>query len=251
MTQARAQHLSATGVSLRGGVCAFLGALLLADPVAGSDTFIPPVGCTGVVTVQSRGCELDNIYICSADTAGDSWRVSFHQNGPVYIGRIDAETQWMESIDLVPVTRREVIEQPAADPASLSELLATGTDAFDFNMRGEGGRVTRVVGFDQLTGEEVVIDGETLLRTRFSARYESTITGTSEIEGNEYVSAKLGRFFSGSYRHTSADGAVQEWANDPVEFIYPGEPGFFSKTPLYECEASLARFTPTAKGDLR
>ena len=222
--------------------------ILLAAPVAASDIFIPPVGCEGVVTVQSRGCELDNIYVCTADAPGDSWRVSFHQDGPVFIGRIDAETQWMESIDLFPEWRREVIEQPAADPASLSELLQSGTDAFDFNMRGAGGGVTRVVGFDQLTGEEVVIDGEPLLRTQFSARYESTLTGTSRIEGNEYVSAKLGRFLSGSYRYTGVDGVVTEWANDPVDFIYPGEPGFFSKTPLYECEASLARFTPDAQG---
>ncbi|WP_299684339.1 hypothetical protein [uncultured Tateyamaria sp.] len=220
---------------------------LLAAPATASDRFIPPVGCEGVVTVQSRGCELDNIYVCTADTPGDSWRVSFHEDGPKFIGRIDAETQWMESIDLFP-TRREVIELPAADPASLSELLETGTDAFDFNMRGPGGEVTRVVGFDQLTGEEVVIDGEALLRTAFSARYESTTSGTTTITGNEYVSPALGRFLSGSYRHTSADGAVTEWANDPVDFIFPGEPGFFSKTPLYECEASLARFTPSHEG---
>ncbi|MEO1364898.1 MAG: hypothetical protein AAFU86_14125 [Pseudomonadota bacterium] len=221
--------------------------ILLAAPAAASEAFIPPVGCKGVVTVQSRGCEVDNIYTCSADAPGDSWRVSFDLEGPKFIGRIDAETQWMESIDLFP-TRREVIEQPAADPASLSELLATGTDAFDFNMRGEGGAVTRVVGFDQLTGEEVVIDDEPLLRTQFSARYESTITGISRIEGNEYISPKLGRFLAGTYRFTSADGAVSEWASDPIEFIYPGEPGFFSRTPLYECEASLARFTPIIKG---
>ena len=224
--------------------------ILMASPAVASDVFIPPVGCAGVVTVQSRSCEVDNIYTCTADTPGDSWRVSFDLDGPKFIGRIDAETQWMESIDLFP-TRREVIELPAADPASLSELLATGTDAFDFNMRGDGGEVTRVVGFDQLTGEEVEIDGETLLRTQFSARYESTLTGETRIEGNEYVSPKLGRFLAGSYRFTGADGAVSEWANDPVEFIYPGEPGFFSKTPLYECEASLARLIPIIKGDLR
>ena len=129
--------------------------ILMAAPAAASEAFIPPVGCEGVVTVQSRGCEVDNIYTCSADAPGDSWRVSVDLEGPKFIGRIDAETQWMESIDLFP-TRREVIEQPAADPASLSELLATGTDAFDFNMRSDGGAVTRVVGFDQLTGEEVV-----------------------------------------------------------------------------------------------
>ena len=224
--------------------------ILMASPAVASDVFIPPVGCAGVVPVQSRSCEVDNIYTCTADTPGDSWRVSFDLDGPKFIGRIDAETQWMEGIDLFP-TRREVIELPAADPASLSELLATGTDAFDFNMRGDGGEVTRVVGFDQLTGEEVEIDGETLLRTQFSARYESTLTGETRIEGNEYVSPKLGRFLAGSYRFTGADGAVSEWANDPVEFIYPGEPGFFSKTPLYECEASLARLIPIIKGDLR
>ena len=37
--------------------------ILMAAPAAASDAFIPPVGCEGVVTVQSRGCEVDNIYV--------------------------------------------------------------------------------------------------------------------------------------------------------------------------------------------
>lgn len=207
--------------------------------------FFPPVGCTEVLTVQTRGCEVDHIYTCANDAPGDSWRVTFHVDGPVFMSKIDAETQWLESYDLQPY-QRDVLVQPAPDPASFSELLETGTDTFDFTQRSPGG-FKRVVGFDSLTGEEVVIDGEALLKTEFSARYESVSGPYLSVTGNEYVSTKFGRFFSGTYARV-IDGQTDEWDNSPVDFIYPGEPGFFEKTPLYDCDVSLARYIPRLKG---
>ncbi|MEO0380902.1 MAG: hypothetical protein AAF252_11580, partial [Pseudomonadota bacterium] len=169
----------------------------------------------------------------------------FDVDGPIFISKIDHETQWLESYDLFP-TRREVLVQPADDPASLTELLDTGTDSYDFVQRGEAGPV-RVVGYDRLTGEEVGIDGEPLLVTEFNARHETTDGIVLELTGNEYVSVRHRRFIAGTYQGSGVNGAFE---NDkrPVDFIYPGEPGFFSKTPLYDCEASLARYVPTVKG---
>ncbi len=207
--------------------------------------FYPPVGCTEVLTIQMRGCEVDHIYTCSNDNPGESWRVNFRVDGPIFISKIDAETQWLESYDLFP-TSRDVLIQPATDPASLSELLSTGTDTYDFTQRGPDG-ITRVVGFDTLTGEEVVIDGEPLLRTEFSARFEGVSGPYMTLRGNEYVSRKHGRFISGSYART-VDGQTDEWDNSPVDFIYPGEPGFFEKKPLYDCDVSLTRFVPRLEG---
>lgn len=224
-----------------------LCAVLMAGPVAAQDPtlFYPPDGCTAELTVQSRSCSLSNIYTCEADQPGENWRVEFDVDGPFFISKIDYETQWLESYDLFP-TSREVLVQPADDPASLTELLETGTDAYDFVQRGEAGPV-RVVGFDRLTGEEVVIDGEPLLVTEFTARHETTDGVMLEVTGSEYVSVRHRRFIAGTYKGEGANGAY-EIDKTPVDFIYPGEPGFFSKTPLYDCEASLARYVPTAKG---
>ncbi|WP_299281648.1 hypothetical protein [uncultured Tateyamaria sp.] len=224
-----------------------LGIVPLAATAQDGDLYYPPAGCTGTLTVQSRSCMVSHIYTCAADQPGESWRIQFNADGPNFLSKIDAETQWLESYELFPI-RREVLQQPAPDPASLSELLSTGTDAYDFVQRSETG-VVRVVGFDRLSGNDVVIDGEPLLGTEFSARYEDTSGTYLEVSGAEFVSVKHRRFVSGLVTQKwTRDGDTIEWDRTPVDFIYPGEPGFFSKTPLYDCEASLASYRPNVKG---
>ena len=220
--------------------------LVCASPAAAQDgnRFYPPEGCTAQLTIQSRSCQVDNIWTCEANP-GHSWRMEFQADGPTFVSRIDYETQWVESFHLFPTRRRELV-QPADDPASLTELLDTGIDSYDFTLRTPSGPV-RVVGFDRLTGETVTIDDEPLLVTEFNARHETTSGTVLEIAGTEYVSVRHRRFISGTYSGTAENGPFEDDAS-PVDFIYPGEPGFFSKTPLYDCEASLARYVPTVKG---
>ena len=225
-------------------LCAAMALPVSAVAQADGSRFYPPAGCTAQLTIQSRSCQVDNIWTCDAHP-GHSWRMEFQVNGPTFVSRIDAETQWIESFDLFPTSRRE-LALPADDPASLTELLATGIDSYDFTLRTPSGPV-RVVGFDRLTGEEVVIDDEPLLVTQFSARHETTSGTTLELEGTEYVSVRHRRFIAGSYSGTSQAGPFED-DQTPVDFIYPGEPGFFTKTPLYDCEASLARYVPALKG---
>lgn len=221
-------------------------AIVLAMPAQAQDAsrFYPPQGCTAQLTIQSRSCQVDNIWTCAANP-GHSWRMEFQADGPTFVARIDDETQWVESIHLFPTRRRELV-QPSDDPASLTELLDTGTDAYDFTLRTPSGPV-RVVGYDRLTGESVVIDDEPLLVTEFTARHETTRGTVLELTGTEYVSVRHRRFIAGTYEGTDENGPF-EVDQTPVDFIYPGEPGFFTKTPLYDCEASLARFVPTSKG---
>lgn len=223
------------------------GATLMPLDVAAqdSDRYDPPAGCVGVVTTQNRDCLVNNIYTCEADQPGESWRLMFDRHGPVFLSKIDYETQWLESFDLLP-SRHDVLRLPADDPASLTELLATGIDTFDFVQTSAQG-VTRVVGFDRLTGDDLVIDGELLLGTEFSVRHESTVGRELQVNGREFISVKHRRFFPGVTTLSEGD-ETEELDRTPIEFIYPGEPGFFTKTPLYECEASLARFQPATKG---
>lgn len=210
----------------------FLAAMLALPAYAQQDgsRFYPPEGCTAQLTIQSRSCQLDNIWTCAANP-GDSWRMEFQVDGPTFLARIDDETQWVESFNLFPTRRRELV-LPADDPANLTELLETGIDSYDFTMRTPSGPI-RVVGFDRLTGESVVIDDEPLLVTEFNARHETTSGTVLEITGNEYVSVRHRRFIAGTYQGTSQGTAFEEDVT-PVDFIYPGEPGFFSKTPLYD-----------------
>ncbi|MEL6464936.1 MAG: hypothetical protein AAFQ58_08195 [Pseudomonadota bacterium] len=207
--------------------------------------FTPPAGCVGDLTIQGRSCEVTHIYNCAADTAGERWSITFDAFGPRYIGKVDRETQWLESYDLFP-TKRYVLVQPADDPASLTELMETGVDSFDFQQRGPD-EVQRFVGFDRIVSDSVVIDGETLLQTEFSVRRESTKDGDFTVTGTEYIIPRLRHFLSGSYR-IDRDGTTTELELTPIDFIYSGEPGFFATTPLYECEPTLARYASPTKG---
>jgi hypothetical protein len=216
-----------------------LSALALSAVAAVADTFTPPEGCTGYVTVQSKGCKLSNHYRCTGDAPGDQWRVDFGPQGAYFASRIDAETQWVHSIDLSP-ERHQWLAPAPADPASFSDLLRAGTDTFDFKLQHEDGSVTRVRGFDTLTGREVVIDGVRLKETSFEFR-EVAVDGTqiARARGNEYIHPEWRLFLSGPSEWESG-GSYSPVDHSPVEFVFPGEPGFFSTKPRHGCDALMS-----------
>jgi len=207
---------------------------------AGAQTFTPPQGCTGFLTVQARGCKVSNHYTCSADAPGDQWRVDFNRDGAYFVSRIDRETQWVLSLDLDDGTEQRLAPNPA-DPASFSGLLATGTDTYDFGQITGGGRQTRIRGFDTLTGRKVVIDGIELEETSFELR-ESLPDGTvlNTGRGREYIHRAWRLFFAGP-SEWDGGGGFEPLDRSPVTFAQPGEPGFMSAKPDYDCDAQLAR----------
>ncbi|MEM6758001.1 MAG: hypothetical protein AAF601_00840 [Pseudomonadota bacterium] len=206
-----------------------------------ADQFVPPVGCTASLTVQSKNCEVTHVYTCEGDPVGVNWSVTFDNDGPVFVDKIDYETQWLETFHVFQGVRESLIT-PAADPASLTELLATGIDSYDFRLRAEDGEI-RVVGYDQIVGDVLTIDDEPLLPMVFEGRYEDDTGVFMTISGTQYVSEKHRRFFGGIFEVTE-DGDTRTWDASPFEFIYPGEPGFLDKTPRYECAASMIGYAP-------
>jgi len=202
-------------------------------------TFSPPPGCTGWVTVQSRGCRVSNHYRCEADAPGDQWRADFDQDGLFFVSRIDRETQWVESFEMFPTTRQVLLPDPA-DPASFSTLLSTGTDTFDFGLAEDGGPQTVVRGFDRLTGRSVTIDGVTLEETEFD--YTETAPDGSIVQkarGNEYIHRDWRIFLSGISQWESPDG-TRPVDGTPRQFVFPGEPGFFTTRPIFDCDATMS-----------
>ena len=212
-------------------------ALAAAAPVAAQSSFSAPEGCTPKLTVQHKGCVVVNVWQCDADNEGDQWIALSGQAGLFSLQRVDSEFQWMEAFK---VTGNERLITPADDPASLTELFDTQIDTWDFTLETDGG-LERHVGYDSLTGETVMIDGEELLRTEFQGR---TLDGDgNEIEegvGRQYVSMKHRMFFLGET--WEAEDPEQVLDLSPVEFIYPDEPGFFSDMPIYECNEIDAAF---------
>ena len=214
-------------------------------PATAAGTFTPPAGCTAWLTVQARACRVSQYYKCSADAPGDQWRADFDQDGMFFVSRIDGETQWLESYDLNPQVKQTLDPNPE-DPASFSDLLA-GIDTFAFNLSKDDGRQSRVRGFDRLTGKTVVIDGITLQQTEFEFE-EQDADGNllRRSKGNEYVHTEWRNFFAGPSQWDAGDGTYVPIDGSPVEFVFPGEPGFAATEPLFECDAVLSGLPPGA-----
>ena len=198
----------------------------------------PPAGCTAFLTVQSKGCAVAHYWRCEQGPEGASWAASYDEDGPVSLSLYDREFQWLDS-QYVADASREYLVAPAEDPASLSALLETGHDTYDFTIREESVRgVTDVrhVGYDELTGRTVTIDGVTLLETVFASTATNAETGDEiySVVGQQYVHPEerlffLGRdSFSQNGRTTTSDGS-------PLRFHFPGDPGFGRMTPAFEC----------------
>ena len=216
--------------------------LLLAQPaLAGS--FIAPEGCTTYLTVQSRGCYVANYYTCEADPTGHKWRADFDQEGPFFLSRIDDETQWIESIELAPPTTQTLDPNPE-DPASFTNLTETGRDDFAFGLSKDNGERSKVRGHDKLTGKTVTIDGVELEETEFA--YEETDAAGNLLRrarGNEYISREFRMFFSGTSEWDDGQGNWLPLDGHPVKFFRPGDKGFESTQPIFDCDAILSQLS--------
>jgi len=216
-----------------------LAALTMATPVVAQQSFAAPEGCTAKLTVQQKGCVMVNVWTCEADDPGDQWIALIGAGGLFSIQKVDDEFQWLESYK---VGGNERLRLPADDPASLTELFASQVDTWDFVIETDEG-TERNVGYDTLTGETTVIDGETLLNTEFQGR---TIDGDgNEIDagsGRQFVSETHRLFFFGEAWDAATPDDVIDMS--PVEFIYPDEPGFFSAQPKFECNVNEVGYHP-------
>ena len=221
-----------------GWLAAVAGAMLLCIAPAAAGTFAPPPGCTGYLTVQAKTCKVSNHFTCAGDPEGHQWRVDFGPAGPYFASRIDREAQWVQSIELGEGTSRWLVDNPP-DPQSFTALLQTGIDTFDFRLRGPRGE-TVVRGFDRLTGRTVVIDGVTLTETAFE--YHETRADSTPVvsaRGNEYLHPEWRIFLAGPSEADRGDGYAPFDAS-PVQFRFPGQPGFLSDTPLFGCDDTLS-----------
>jgi hypothetical protein len=91
----------------------------LATPVVAQDgpaTFNLPAGCEAYVTIQYEMCTVDHQFTCSFDPEGHQRRASLDEQGMIYAGMIDAETQWIDSFHALN-GHREQLEADPVEPA--------------------------------------------------------------------------------------------------------------------------------------
>ncbi|MEO0487643.1 MAG: hypothetical protein AAF092_17220 [Pseudomonadota bacterium] len=215
----------------------FLAWILTALPAAAEQTTLPE-GCTGFVTIQYKLCSVTHHYTCQGDPAGIQHRMDMDEDGPYFISTIDEEAQWVESY-AVRSGELDRLMPDATDPMSYTDLAQTGRDDFDFSTISNFGNELRYRGYDRLTGETVVIDDVPLLRTENYAR-AMTPDGTVQWEarGNEYIHLDWRLFLGGqSVRQTPEGPIIRD--NAPMEFHFPGDDGFLSDTPKFNCGALI------------
>jgi len=225
---------------------ALLAAALGAAPAL-AGTFVVPKGCTAYVTVQHADCEVAQHYTCEGDAKGDRWSVYMGEDGPFYLSRIDRETRWMESFDLITGDADRLGEE--VHPASFSDLLKTGRNDYDFTTVSRAGEVRRFRGYDRLTGEKVTIDGVALERTDFElTSYAADGALLNRRTGTQLVSRDWREFFADEEDFENADGEKQHTKSTPVTFAMPGEKGFLSDKPQFGCNQMMTDTTTTAPG---
>lgn len=221
-------------------------ALLMPLPAAAQDApaaprlFSLPAGCTAYLTIQMASCTLSHHFTCEGDPEGWQRRVDLDEGGVTYFGAIDSETQWMESFHVMSGHSERLAPDPA-DPASISELIASGVDSYDFHTLSAEIGETRFVGQDRLTGNTVTIDGVTLDETEyFITAYDSGGGEMWRSEGREFISRDFGMFLAGISTVT-AGGESWESNDTPMEFVFPGESGFLSGSPKFGCNVVLSK----------
>ena len=225
--------------------CFAAGALILAGAVHAQNTsdeeieaFQLPAGCTGFVTVQYKLCQVTHHYTCEGDPKGIQHRIDIDDDGPFFSSTIDSEAQWIESRDI----RNGIVDQlnpDPEDPASFTDLTRKGRDDFNFSTTSDLGETFIYQGRDLLTGETVIIDDVPLLRTDTYAR--ATRPDGSlvwESRGNEYIHLDWRIFLAGQSVTRTENGNFQD-EDAPVDFHFPGEPGFLATEPEYNCRALL------------
>jgi hypothetical protein len=235
-----------------GAALAFLSASAAAPLATAQDaagTFQVPSGCEAFLTVQSRSCLVSHAWTCAGDPAGTHWRATLDAEGPFYLTFTDAEFRWLRSWDLRgDVT--SVLVEPEEDPASVTELLETGSDTMVFSLIYEGpnGTLRRdYTGFDRLTGTRVVVDAVPLEVTEFTYEYD-TPDGTRRTAGTQFFHRDWRMFFGGIETVTLPTGETVEMNHSPMAFAFPGDPGFLSTEPQYDCGTMMSGLTrPSAR----
>ena len=219
-------------------------AFLFAALSVNAGTFIPPKGCTAFLTVQMKSCRVEHHWTCEGDAEGTQWIMMLGNQGPTFLQQVDREFRWLQSFPQRSDISRALIV-PEKDPNSLTELLATRNDDFDFQQTvfsgGVAVAVDHVTGFDRLNGTRVTIDGEPLLVTEFKTEISSSAGGeTIYSTGNQYVSERFRSFFQG--RETEIVGSQsRDFDDSPILFIEPGEAGFLADQPEFGCDEMMSR----------
>jgi hypothetical protein len=217
-----------------------MATLYLVRPAIAADLDLTtlPASCVGIVTVQKRECVVETHYRC--EQRGENiWRVeSYDQNGLRAVEESDLNYNLRQHENASGLVAFHPIEGGSSD-IDLSVLLASGAGQYsqtlNFKMLGMTRRITDVA---TLT---VMNETREIDRIPLVGITASIVSGfpppLGEVRTDQvlYYSSKLGVVVRGESL-TKSNGQTIAATEIPVRFDLPGDKGFQSEVPEYDCE---------------
>lgn len=218
----------------------YIIASLMVLPISGtaqvaSQSFEIPKHCEGFLTTQYRGCSVTHYYRCDG-LDGQIIGLSVNDENSLFLHRHDEEFRTLEQrhADIGVILE---LEQPEEDPISLSDLTQEGMDTFDFVEVVNGETRLHYKGFDKLTDITVEIDGRSLQMTEFKYVMRGPDDEVLDQQsGQQFVDPDFPLLHPGIYVDELDSAGTSN--HTPVDFIFPGEVGFASRVPKYDCDAN-------------
>jgi hypothetical protein len=194
--------------------------------------------CQMIATVQTRGCEVDNIFRCK-EVGLEYWRIETSNTFGLDWVTLDEPLSGAVAIG-DPLSEFESRMQPADERLiSIYDVVAAGGGVFNFTgyMTVWGIRKPLSAQSNTTVEDKVVISGIELV----TLRHDDTLTlpppmGSVSGIGYSYFHPESGIVFGGESTDPFA-GPDQELTvfGRPAEIHFPGSQGFGSTTPSYDC----------------
>ena len=212
---------------------------LAAGPALARDVAFPKE-CTPFLTVQSADCSVLAAARCSG-AAGDILRLQVYEES----GLVNVEEQTLDWSLLFTASPTEgvgiFVDDGPHDELSRDSVERYGEDYFNYSVvfavPGMGEFETNLTGILISEDEVVEIDGHEfdLYRFRFAATLGEN--GTLEVDQSAFGNAEFGVLINGEGVQRFA-GAETPIDSSPMVFFEPGEAGFESADPKFNCGAT-------------
>lgn len=203
---------------------------MMATQLAAQDA---PPGCTPLVTIQSQGCFVRQVFTCESDAGRMRWVATHGQNGPITLAVLDENgmSQALTTGAGKPWGTLSI----EGDAVDLKKVLSGISDDFNYQLDFDDGTTLFTSGSLRLTGNVTEIDGRSLqdLQRFETVIYPNGVIGV-ETDNRVLYDADLGLTLNTTTTERATGKSVLD--RTPVDFAFPGEEGANSFAPLYGCE---------------
>ena len=210
--------------------------LLLPMPVLADPVMDVPQGCTGFLTIQLENCSVLNHWRCERDPSG---RYSVTK---IDSDQTEIQQQVLEGLSLLEMTVVQHDQRITVDQIDLEEyheLLEKGADTYASVLRyDDSGYHIALQGQNELTGKTVVIDGVDLLEVKSTSEFTHPSGQITRKTVMQYIMPSGPLWVPDRIMETGPDNVIAHLG--PVDFVWPGQDGFMTRVPRFNCSPPLS-----------